>query len=149
MKCKVCGRETDKLVDGMCMECFQVDAQKYNQLEETVIAMAEIKANEGVSHGTPVSEDILTNGTSGIKRMTKEQFKNSVTTRKMFILALMRMANIYDIKVQQAVVHDVEWMINNELDSFWGKNIRLRVGEENTRGRNILAHKNSTYIVEM
>lgn len=46
-------------------------------------------------------------------------------------------------------MHDVEWMINNELDSFWGKNIRLRVGEENTIGRNILAHKNSTYIVEM
>lgn len=66
----------------------------------------------------------------------------------MFILALLRMAGIYEEEKQKKVIADLEWMIENELDSFWGKDIRLVTGN-NLKGHRVLASRNNTYIVEL
>ena len=145
MICKICKKETDKIVDEMCIDCFNQSMNKLNEVSNIATYMAEKSLREGVSSGEPVSKDAI-KGMSIDKVMHPDEFKKTSVTRQVFALALIRMANITDTSVQLAASKDIEWMIDNEIEKFWGKNIRLMVNEP--KGFKVLAHKNNTYIVE-
>lgn len=145
MICEKCKKETDKIVEGMCIDCFNQSMDRLREVSNIATYMAEKSLREGISSGEPVSKEAI-KGMSINKVMNPEEFKKTTVTRKVFALALIKMANINDASTQLCVSKDIEWMIDNELEKFWGKNIRLTVGE--TYGSKILAHRNDTYIVE-
>lgn len=150
MKCRICGKEKDRadIIEGMCSDCFQIEAQKLRGIHEEALEMAEQKINEDAPHGDKMQHDPFSGQGSTVGRISKEQFLQGPTTRKVFILALLRMAGIYEEEKQKKVIADLEWLIENELDSFWGKDIRIVTGN-NLKGHRVLASRNNTYIVEL
>lgn len=147
MKCSKCGKEIVALVDGKCSDCFHEEMYRLRGAHDRAIEMMEEHVNKDAPHGEPVSEDIFTRGLDKKSRMSMQQFKEGKSSRKMLELALMRMAGIYDGVVQKKIAKDLDWLIDNKIEQFWGKNIRLKT-EENVEGYKVLAGVNGTYIVE-
>ena len=89
MICKICKKETDKIVDGMCIDCFNQSMNKLNEVSNIATYMAEKSLREGVSSGEPVSKDAI-KGMSIDKVMHPDEFKKTSITRKIFVLALIK-----------------------------------------------------------
>lgn len=149
--CRICKQETpdDKLANGVCSECIQRRAHEIKKLQEEALDAAEIELNHDNNRGVPLDDDILLNAYDKTMKMEPEQFVEQTMLRKVFILALMKMAGLEATKGNEQIVDDIQWMIDNQLKLFWGKSIRFTTADKLQKDDIVLANKGKAYIVEL
>lgn len=151
MKCTVCGKQKkeEELINGVCMDCMQIRASRLPEAESQLIENIERELNSEAGKEMDVSKDAIWGkvGADNAK-MTPEQFKKSKVARQLFIIALLSTSEIKGTSYERQAITDLQEIIDNDLDKFWGKKIHL-VRTRQAGSSSMLAYKGDTCIVEI
>lgn len=151
MKCRVCGKETDKIYDGMCTECMQQSVITEDKINDTAIKYAELEANSVISSGAAIEDNGIYNALCGMKEAeygAKSDIRNDAVARQILMATLMATSGLYNASEKE--LSSINRLVEDNFDKF-NRNCILKVVRisECSDDNKILASNGNIGIVEI
>lgn len=149
-ECRKCGTIVDPstLVDGMCLNCVQIEYNKRTKMREELRAgVSDIVASD-----TEISEEDYDRWMTLGHTFTSNDLKNDAVLRKLWIIVKFNCAGIYDNKIIDDNYCDIEELLDRNLSNLIGKKCKIVIADtpesrKLIKQSDVIDYKNKTYII--
>lgn len=149
-ECRRCGNTSAELIDGLCLNCFQIKLnEKQKRREEVISGVDEVSYGESDLEFTDEDYDAwMTMG----KTFSPNDMKNSTLLRRLWIMVKLSATGIEDPEIINSHMDDIEKLIDRAFSRLINNKCKLIIARDRESRRlaqqKLIDYENDVFIIQ-